>query len=109
MTETTPTLGWRLDIPPTIDPRRPGIVELRTEGDAFIVRATVIATAIRQYEDSVSRLREGLPHRVGAYRAIHHALAAAGAGVTVTALENCDPADLALRKRHWTALRAGAA
>ena len=45
---------------------------------------------------------------LGAYRAIHRALGAAadaGDDVTVVALENCDVADLAARRRHWIALR----
>ena len=102
-------LGWKLDIPAPIDPRRSGILEWRIEGDGCaIVRASVIVRTIQQYEDSVWRLRQGLPHRVGAYRGIHHVLGAAadaGAAVTLTALENCDAADLAARKRHWVAIR----
>ena len=102
-------LHWRLDMPAGIDPRRPGILEWRAEGGArFIVRATDMARAIRQYEDSVWRLGQGLPHRVGAYREIHRLLRAAAdeaRRVTVIALENCDIADLPARKRHWVALR----
>ena len=102
-------LGWHLDIPGAIDASGPGIIEWRIEGTgAAIVRATVIDRAIRQYAESVWRLRQGLPHRIGAYRTIHRVLGAAadaGADVTVVALENCDVADLATRKKHWTALR----
>ncbi|MFO1142336.1 MAG: hypothetical protein U1E59_08095 [Amaricoccus sp.] len=103
-------LRWFLVIPASVDPRAAGILEWRIAGgSAFIVRATDMARAIRQYEESVRRLGLGLPHRTGAYRPMHHALrsaADAGTPVTVTALETCRAADLAARKAHWQALRA---
>ena len=100
---------WQLDIPGGIDPRAAGILEWRIDGaGSYIVRATSLARCIRQYEDSVWRLGQGLPHRVGAYREIHRLLRTAAdeaRRVTVIALENCDIADLPARKRHWVALR----
>ena len=102
-------LGWKLDIPTAIDPRGSGILEWRIEGyGSAIVRASVIVRTIQQYEESVWRLRQGLPHRVGrgAKSVVDGAIGAdAGAAVTVIALENCDVADLAARKRHWIAIR----
>ena len=102
-------LRWLLVIPEAVDPRAAGILEWRiADGPAFIVRTTDMVRAIRQYEDSVWRLGQGLPHRVGAYRAIHRLLRTAAdeaRRVTVIALENCDAADLPARKRHWVALR----
>ena len=102
-------LNWQVDIPAGFDPGGAGILEWRIEGDgSCIVRATAMARAIRQYEESVWRLGQGLPHRVGAYREIHRVLRRAadeGRRVTVVGLEACDPADLAARKRHWVALR----
>ena len=100
---------WQLDMPEAIDPRRPGILEWRIEGaGSCIVRATSLARCIRQYEESVRRLGQGLPHRVGAYREIHRLLRKAadeGRQVTVIGLETCEAADLPARKRHWVALR----
>ena len=102
-------LLWQLDIPAGVDPGRPGILEWRIEGvGSYIVRATALARAIRQYEDSVWRLGQGLPHRVGSYRDIHRILRKAadqGRRVTVIALETCEAAELPARKRHWVALR----
>jgi hypothetical protein len=102
-------LHWHLDAPETIDPRRPGILEFRIEGvGSYIVRATSLRRCIRQYEESVWRRGNGLPHRVGAYRGIHQALRNAadeGGRVTVILLENCDAAEFSPRKQHYAALR----
>ena len=92
-------------------PTRPGIFELRIEGDGCaIVRATCAgARRSSQYEESVWRLGQGLPHRVGAYRDIHHALAPrrprSAGGDGRSGLENCDGG----RSRRAQAALGGAA
>jgi hypothetical protein len=111
MLRHTDDLNWTLDVERGIDLDRAGILEFRIDKfGSYIAHSNRLSRRIRDYEENVWRLGQGLPYLSGGsgYRRIHRLLRDAAdkaMAVTVIALENCEEADLPVRKRHWIEVR----
>lgn len=103
---------WSLDVSLGCDMASAGIYEWRLDGfGVYVGQSKRLVSRIREYPNNVRKLIAEAPYRAGkpySYREIHHHLRQAcdsGAAVSVTVLENCDPADLNTRERYWIARR----